>query len=115
MITSNQNQNIKHQSLAGHHYAFCLTRIGWVNQGMIDDTKRDFYANHFFVNGDTANKDKVSAVAFLPYCIEGSNFVTQHEVETDSVQTIMKVHFQGGQVAFPTVIKMDEVTDPFDD
>jgi len=88
----------KHQSIDGHHYAFCLTRIGWVNQGMIDDNQRDFYINHFFVNGDGSNGTKIHAVAFLPYCIEGTNFVTQEMVEKDSVQTRARINFVGGQV-----------------
>ena len=79
------------RALAGHTYAFRLLPIGWVNAGMIADDKRSWWANYYKTTPQLGGcgVDAVAAkVAFMPYCVDGSNFVTAEQVAADALEIL---------------------------
>lgn len=78
-------------AISGHVYAFRLYAFGWFNAGLVDNTpdRREWWAHYWKTtindSGDGARGQRAQAVAFLPYCVQDSNFVSQAQVDADAV------------------------------
>lgn len=92
----NKNSAKKSFATSGHCYAFGLYRSGWYNMGMVADNKRDWWADFWRSNksesGGHTQGQCAARVAFVPFCFEGSNFISSACQECEAVETIPPVH-----------------------
>ena len=94
----------KSPSVKDTMYAFRRLEIGWINSGMVDNNKRGIFARylmagrpwssdksltmeHLLTKGEPQD-EKATEVAFMPYCIEDTNYMAQELIDSDSVETI---------------------------
>lgn len=71
----------------GLHYCYLLHSIGWLNQGMIQDNSRQWWAEYYRNNPDRQHGPS-SKVAFVPFCIAGSNFLSQADIDANAVEIL---------------------------
>lgn len=98
---------IKHSpSMEGHCYAFRKLHIGWINSGMIANDKREIYARYYMAGAPWSSdhslsmaqvieqgkpqQEKATAVAYMPYSIEDTNYMAPEFIEADSVEIFPK-------------------------
>lgn len=79
-------------AIIGHKYAFRNYGGKWFGAGMVEDNNRNWWAKFWKTtpeagNGYAAGK-VASAVAFLPFCISGDNFVSQQQVDSCAVEVL---------------------------
>jgi len=75
----------------GHHYAFVLLHSGlWCNQGMVPDNNRAPFVKEW-TQGATLHgkyvKPKGSRVAFVPFCFQGSNIMSDSDIYSFATHT----------------------------
>lgn len=73
IVTINMNTQNKVYPEAGHHYCYVLTPHGWHNQGMVPDNDRQPFIEEY-------KRTKGTRVAFVPYCFEGNNLMTDSQI-----------------------------------
>jgi hypothetical protein len=97
---------VKRLPLEGHVYAFRRLKIGWINSGMVDENekKRTEYASYLMagrpwssdhslnmlqlIEKGQPQDEKATAVAFMPFCIADTNYMSQELIDTEAIEVI---------------------------
>jgi len=85
--TKMKTQTIDKTFAVAGDYCFTRTRQGWRNVGMIEKEKQDWYASYYINNGRDGLE--VTAVAFVPFCYNGSpNVMTPEQIDAHSTKLV---------------------------
>lgn len=76
------------KAIDGTLYAFAHIGGKWVNQGMVKDAERAFYANHYMTTTSPGRQAKADAVAFVPFCFSGCNVMTNEDIDANAVDVV---------------------------